>query len=61
MTAFLDTFSEEVWASTYKDYEDISINDTLRRVAKYVASAEETKEKQLEWEEKFYDMLSDFK
>lgn len=60
MTIFHDTFSEEVWASTYKDYNDKTVDDTLRRVAKFVASAE-TKEKQKEWEEKFYDMLSDFK
>ena len=41
-TEFEDTFSQEVWSSTYKDHSDDTINDTLRRVAKFVASAEDT-------------------
>lgn len=60
-TVFKDGFSEEIWASTYKDHKDSSIDDTFRRVAKSIASAETTKEKQIEWENKFYDMLTNFK
>lgn len=59
-TEFKDSFSEEVWITTYKDYNDETVDDTLRRVAKYVASAE-PEEKQEEWTAKFYDLLSDFK
>lgn len=60
-TTFKDPFSEEVWSSTYKDHKDGDVNGTFRRVAKYIASAENTPEKQVEWEAKFYDLLSDFK
>lgn len=58
---FQDGFSQEIWESTYKDHNDTCLSDTFRRVAKDIASAETTPEKQAEWEEKFYDMLSDFK
>lgn len=62
MTAkFLDSFSEEIWRSTYKDYEDTDLESTFRRVAKTIASSEKTDELKKEWEEKFYDLLSDFK
>jgi ribonucleoside-diphosphate reductase alpha chain len=61
MTTFEDSFSEEIWRVTYKDYKDQSVDDSLRRVATAVASVEETDEKRAEWTEKFYDMLSDFK
>jgi ribonucleoside-diphosphate reductase alpha chain len=60
-TKFQDQFSEEIWQTTYKDYNDKTIDDTLFRVAKTIASAEETEEKRIEWTEKFYDMLSEFK
>lgn len=60
-TRFQDTFSEEVWESTYKDHNDATIDDTLKRVAKFVAEAETTPELQAEWYKKFYDMLTDFK
>lgn len=60
-TQFIDLFSEEVWGSTYKDFNDNTIDDTLMRVATYVAGAEETQEKKAEWQEKFFDLLSDFK
>lgn len=60
-TTFQDSFSEEVWSSTYKDYKDGNINETLYRVAKAAASVEETEELRTEWTEKFYDMLSEFK
>jgi ribonucleoside-diphosphate reductase alpha chain len=61
MNEFQDSFSEEIWRTTYKDHKDTTLSDTFRRVAKSIASAEKTPEKQAEWEEKFYDMLSDFK
>ncbi len=60
MTHFFDAFSQEVWESTYKDHSDTNVDDTMMRVAKFVASAE-TEDKQAEWTEKFYDLLSDFK
>lgn len=60
-TTFQDEFSEEIWRTTYKDYKDETINDTLYRVAEKIASAEETEELRKEWTEKFYDMLSEFK
>lgn len=61
MTTFEDSFSEEIWRVTYKDYKDTTVDDTLLRVATAVASVEETDEKRAEWAAKFYDMLSDFK
>lgn len=60
-TTFQDSFSQEVWETTYKDHKDETINDTLFRVAYSLASVEETEEKKIEWTEKFYDMLSEFK
>lgn len=57
---FQDGFSEEVWATTYKDHNDVSLSDSLRRVAKTIASVE-VESKRAEWEEKFFDMLTDFK
>ena len=60
-TEFEDTFSQEVWSSTYKDHNDDTINDTLRRVAKFVASAEDTESLQDIWTERFYDLLAGFK
>lgn len=61
MTKFTNSFSEEVWQSTHKYYKDKNIDDSLRRVAKAIASVEATEELRQEWEEKFYDLLSDFK
>lgn len=61
MNEFQDSFSEEVWRVTYKDHKDTCLSDTLKRVAKNIASAEETPEKQQAWEAKFFDLLSDFK
>ena len=60
-TTFQDTFSEEIWGITYKDHNDKDVNDTLRRVAKAIASVEETEELKVTWEENFYDMLTNFK
>ncbi|VVC05884.1 Vitamin B12-dependent ribonucleoside-diphosphate reductase [uncultured archaeon] len=59
-THFEDSFSEEVWRTTYKDYHDKDINDTFWRVSKAIASVEKP-ELQNEWAEKFYDMMTDFK
>lgn len=61
MTQFIDQFSEEIWTQTYKDFNDNTIDDTFKRVAKAISSVESTEQKQIEWEQKFYDMLSDFK
>lgn len=61
MTKFETEFSQEVWENTYKFSEDQTVEDTLRRVARAVAAAETTEEKKKEWEEKFFDALSDFK
>lgn len=58
---FQDGFSEEIWAATYKDHNDKSLSDTFKRVAKHIASVEGTEDKRTEWQEKFYDMLTDFK
>ncbi len=60
-TTFQDSFSEEVWRTTYKDHKDTDVNNTFRRVAKSIASAEETEELRTEWENKFYDLLTNFK
>jgi ribonucleoside-diphosphate reductase alpha chain len=61
MTVFVDSFSEDVWYETYKNFNDACVDDTFKRVAKAVASVEETESKKIEWENKFFDMLSDFK
>ena len=60
-TTFEDDFSKEVWETTYKDHNDNNVDDTFRRVAKAVASVEKNSQLREEWEEKFYDMLSEFK
>ena len=60
-TRFIDAFSEENWINTYKNYKDTTVDDTFKRVAKAIASVETTEEKRLEWEEKFLDMLTNFK
>lgn len=60
-TVFKDDFAKEIWSSTYKNYHDNNVNDTFKRVAKSIASVEDTPEKKQEWEEKFYDLLTDFK
>ena len=60
-TTFVDEFSREVWETTYKHQDDKTINDTLRRVAKAIASVEKPDEKRFEWESKFYELLSGFK
>ena len=51
VTIFEDSFSEEVWASTYKDHKDDTIDHTMARVANAVAEMEETQELKDEWAE----------
>ncbi len=60
-TNFQTDFSEEIWASTYKDSKDKTIDDTIYRVASAVASVEKTDEQKKHWTEQFYDLLTDFK
>lgn len=60
-TNFQDSFSEEIWTSTYKDYKDQTIDDTFRRIATAIASVEVTDALKIEWADKFYDMLTGFK
>lgn len=60
-TKFIDPFSEETWSTTYKDHQDETVNDSFKRIAKAIASVEETEEKKLEWELKFYNLLTNFK
>lgn len=58
MTLFYNTFSEEIWKTTYKHHTDNTVDDTIRRQAKCFASIEKDPE---HWEEVFYNSLSDFK
>ena len=60
-TSFRDSFSAEVWETTYKDHNDININDTLTRIAKAIASVEDTAELKELWEKRFFDLLTNFK
>ena len=60
-TTFQDPFSEEIWNITYKDHNDADVNNTFRRVAKAIASVEQTDELKATWEDNFYDMLTNFK
>ncbi len=61
LTKFEDLFSYEIWDSTYRQAGEETIDDTMRRVAKAVASAEKTPELQAYWEEQFFSMLTNFK
>jgi len=62
MTTFVDSFAEDVWIQTYKDHKDTDhVDSTMRRVAKAIASVEKTKELRHQWEEAYFDLLSDFK
>lgn|SRR5574344_686931 len=56
-TTFTNSFSEEIYEQTYK-FGDENIDDTLKRVAKNIASVEKDSNK---WCDEFYDMLTDFK
>lgn len=59
-TVFTDSFPEEVWSATYKDYNDNVVDDMMRRCAHFAASCEDSTNQTL-WEERFFDMLSQFK
>lgn len=52
---FKQNISEKIWNDNYKWETDNKVEDTFRRVAKYVASLEKDSSY---WEEKFYDILS---
>jgi ribonucleoside-diphosphate reductase alpha chain len=56
-TIFTNDFSREVWESTYKYHTDNSVDDTILRVAKDLASIENDPEY---WTAKFQEMLSNF-
>lgn len=60
-TIFEDSFSEEVWGTTYRDHNDVTVDHTMFRVAAAVASMEKTDALRMEWTEKFYDLLTGFK
>jgi len=60
-TTFEDQFSEEIWDSTYKDHGDQTVDDTMYRVAKGIASAEPTEELKTYWTDLFYEYLSGFR
>jgi ribonucleoside-diphosphate reductase alpha chain len=59
-TTFQDPFSEEVWRTTYRDFNDHDINDTFWRVAQAIASVEITEELRHKWSNNFYKMMTDF-
>lgn len=54
----LEGLQKEIWEKKYKFESDKTIEDTWKRVSKAIASVENNKE---EWEEKFYNLLYDFK
>jgi ribonucleoside-diphosphate reductase alpha chain len=64
MTAFAAPIAEQIWEMKYrfKDAQgvpiDADVKDTWRRIAKDLAKVEENP---AQWEETFYDALSDFK
>ena len=65
---FLAPISEEIWRLKYRfegdaageNAGDKTLADTFRRVAKAAAFAEKGKRARAEWNETFYDSLSDF-
>lgn len=59
-TVFKDTFSEEVWESTYRHHKDADIDETMLRVAKAIASVEKESDREY-WQKQFFDMLTGFK
>lgn len=58
---FPDPLSEEIWATTYKDYSDNCVQDQWRRNARGIASVEKTPELRKVWEDIFYDFVEDYK
>ena len=60
-TVFQDSFSKEIWETTYKDHNDITVDDTFKRIARAISSVEVTDELKQVWEDRFYELLSNFK
>lgn len=60
-TSFQDSFSAEVWKTTYKDHKDTDIDETFLRISKAIASVESTDELKDLWEKRFFDLLTNFK
>lgn len=60
-TVFQDTFSNEIWETTYKDHNDNSVDDTMKRIANAISSVEATPALQDLWRDRFYDLLTNFK
>jgi ribonucleoside-diphosphate reductase alpha chain len=64
MTTFAAPIAEQIWDMKYrfKDADgtpvDVTVEDTWRRIARDLAKVEDNPE---QWEETFYDALSDFK
>jgi len=58
---FTNSFSKETWFQKYKLENDTCVEDTWRRVAKDLASVEETEDLRKEWTHRFYEALEDFK
>ena len=57
---FTNEFSYEVWDTTYRAANETTIEDTWSRVAKAIAGVETDKKQKL-WENKFFELLKDFK
>lgn len=57
---FTNDFSYEVWDTTYRAANETTIEDTWSRVAKAIAGVEIDKKQKL-WENKFYELLKNFK
>lgn len=57
ISVFKNSFSEEVFDNTYR-FQDENLDQMFRRIAKEAASIEENPQ---EWEEKFYNVLTEFK
>jgi ribonucleoside-diphosphate reductase alpha chain len=61
LTEFQDSFSEQIWGTTYKDHQDFSVDDSMFRVARHIASVEKTEELRNYWTQQFYALLTNFK
>lgn len=57
---FTNEFSYEVWDTTYRAANETTIEDTWSRVAKAIAGVEVDKKQKL-WENKFFELLKNFK
>lgn len=57
---FEDSFSEEVWSSTYKDHNDTDVFSTWDRVAKALSSVEDSFELREKYYKEFLDALERF-